>query len=66
MAEYLTVKDVAGIMRVDQRTVYRWIALGRLRPVRISRALRFEKSRLISQLEKYEYGGEDKPDPTLG
>jgi excisionase family DNA binding protein len=66
MAEYLTVKDAAKLMLVSQRTVLRWVELGRLRPVRIGHTLRFEKSRLLLQLEKYEYGDGRKHDPALG
>ena len=66
MAEYLTVKDAAKLMQVSQRTVLRWIADGWIRPVRIAHTLRFEKSHLLRQLDKYEYGGPPKHDPALG
>ena len=69
MTQYLTVKEVAGLMRVHTRTVLRWVELGRLRPVRIGHTLRFERSRLLRQLEKYEYGDQptgSRGDPSLG
>ena len=66
MAEYLAVKDVAKMLLVSERTVFRWIRLGRIHPARIGRTLRFEKSRLLIQLEKFEYGGEADDDFTLG
>lgn len=66
MAEYLTVKDVARLMRVSQRTVARWIRLGWLRPVRIAHTIRFSRNHLLEQLDRHENGGLQGEDPSLG
>jgi excisionase family DNA binding protein len=66
MEEYLTVKDVGKLMRVSDRTVLRWVSLGRIKPVRVQRSLRFAKSKLLVQLEKYEYGGGAGHDLSMG
>ncbi len=66
MEEYLSIKEVARMMAVSQRTVVRWVRLGRLTPVRMGHTWRFERDKLVLQLEKYEYGGDSKPDSALG
>lgn len=66
MDEYMTVKDVAAMTLVSERTVFRWMQLGRIRPVRIGGTIRFKKSRLLMDLERHEYGGEPKHDPAMG
>ena len=55
MEEYLVVKDVARLLRLSPRTVARWISLGRIHPARFGRTLRFNKARLLRDLEKHEY-----------
>jgi excisionase family DNA binding protein len=40
-APLLTVRDVAGLLRVSTATIYALAARGELPPVRISNALRF-------------------------
>jgi excisionase family DNA binding protein len=38
---YRTVPDVAAELRVSRHAVYRWVAEGRLEPVRVGNRLRF-------------------------
>lgn len=38
--ELLTIKEAATSLRVHEKTLYRWIAEGRIRAVRINRMLR--------------------------
>ena len=64
--EYLTVKDVAAMLKVTDRTVARWIELGRIRPSRIGRTVRFKRSLLLMQLDDWERGVVKKHDPLLG
>jgi len=65
--QYITRKEVAGLMRVTERTVTRWIAMGRIRVVRIGGTLRFDRRAVIRSMERYEYGDSDKPhDPAMG
>lgn len=44
--ELLTVKEVAYRMRVHYRTVWRWIAAGRIQVVRIAGQVRIPESAL--------------------
>ena len=66
MDEYLSVKDVAALLRVSERTVARWVGRGRITPMRIGHTVRFEKRLLLRKLEQYEYGGDAKDDASLG
>ena len=63
---YLTVKEVASLMRVNERTVVRWVRLGRLTPVRMGHTWRFERSKLLIQLERFEFGDNSKQDSAFG
>lgn len=51
----MTVKDVAIFLRVEERTVYRWVELGRIKPLRMGRTIRFSKSNLLRAMEKSRY-----------
>lgn len=63
----MTRKEVAGLMRVTERTVTRWIALGRLRVVRIGGTLRFDRRAVVQSIDRYEYGDDRPPhDPAMG
>lgn len=65
--QFMTRKEVAGLMRVTERTVTRWIALGRLRVVRIGGTLRFDRRSVIRSIEQHEYGDDRTPhDPAMG
>ena len=66
MAKYLSPKEVAKMLGVSQRTLYRWIAEGRLRPICIAHTFLFEKRALLQQLEDYERGVHAPHDPSLG
>lgn len=63
----MTRKEVAGMMRVSERTVSRWIQLGRLRVLRIGGTLRFSRRDVIRSIERYEFGDDSKPhDAAMG
>ena len=65
--ELMTTKEVASMLRVEPRTVHRWIALGRVKPLRIGRTIRFSRASVIRSAERYEYGGDsDRHDPAMG
>lgn len=67
--ELLSVKEVAELMRVEPGTVYRWVRLGRMRPLRTPGGqVRFKRGAVLLAMEKYEYGepGEQKRDPAMG
>ena len=50
--EFLTPKEVAGILRVSPRTVQRWVKEGRLRAVRVGKLWRIPRE----ALEEFLYG----------
>jgi excisionase family DNA binding protein len=66
MTEYLSIKDVAKLLRVSTWTVRRWAAEGRITPVRIAHTIRFNKTRLLNDIDKYANGAQEREDPSLG
>jgi excisionase family DNA binding protein len=62
----LTVKEVATCMRVEPRTVLRWMHLGRLRARRIGKTVRVRHSDLVRAMDVYEYGAPPPRDPSMG
>lgn len=44
----LTVEEVSERLQVHQQTVYTWVKLGRLVPVRIGRSIRFDENRILA------------------
>jgi excisionase family DNA binding protein len=65
--EMLTPKQVAAKLQVGLRTVQRWVQLGRLTPLRMSKGtVRFRESALLAAMEKYEFGAPPSRDPSLG
>ena len=66
MDEYLTLKEASALMRISRRTVLRWTQMGRIRPIRVGRTVRFSKAHLIRQMERYEYGDSEGHDPAMG
>jgi excisionase family DNA binding protein len=67
MAEYLTLKEVARLLRVSRRTVARWVRAGYIKPVKIGHTLRFEKNKLLWDVEQLQVRPSPKrEDPALG
>ena len=56
MDKYLTVKEVAALMGVSTRTLWRWIQLGRLTPLRIGKGIRFSREQVLREIETQEFG----------
>jgi len=52
IGEYVTVNDVARLLNVNPRTVYRWCSAGELPHLKIGGSLRFKQSDLLALLEK--------------
>lgn len=52
IGEYLTVNDVARLLYVNPKTVYRWCSAGKLPHIKIGCSLRFKQSDLLALLEK--------------
>ena len=52
----LTIKDVADLLRISTKTVYRLINQGAMVPVKIGRATRIEESELEDYLQSVPRG----------
>ena len=60
--EYLTVADVAGILKLNQQTVRNWIDRGELPALRVGRRVRILRSDFDALLEKGGSGAKPPPD----
>ena len=47
-ARLLTVEEVSERLQVHPQTVYSWVRVGRLVPVRIGRAIRFDETTILA------------------
>ena len=56
-AKYLTVAEVAGLLRVSNMTVYRLIKAGDLPAIRVGKNFRIRRSDVESYLGDRSYGG---------
>jgi excisionase family DNA binding protein len=56
MDKYLTAKEVAALAGISTRTLFRWIQLGRLRPLRIGGGIRFSRDKVLREIEAQEFG----------
>jgi excisionase family DNA binding protein len=65
MDKYLTAKEVAALMGVSTRTLWRWIKAGRVRPIRIGKGIRFSRDQVMQEIEAQEYGRPAKRDFAL-
>jgi excisionase family DNA binding protein len=55
---FLTVAEVAGMLKLNQQTVRNWIDQGTLRALRVGRRVRIKRSDLERMLEEgYQSGG---------
>ncbi len=50
--EFLTVAQVANILRVSPRQVYRWVDGGQLRAIRLGRIVHIHRSDLDAFIER--------------
>ena len=57
--EFLTLKEVADLLRVEVRTVKRLIDDGELKAVRVASRWRVRASAVQEYLKKHETGGEE-------
>ena len=57
LPHYLTINEVAAVMQVSRRTVYRWIRMGELQVVRISGTVRIDLRDIEDKRGIYEYDG---------
>ena len=57
MDEYLTVAEVAEILKLNQQTVRNWIDQGRLPALRIGRRVRIRREDFLALTERAYSGG---------
>lgn len=61
--ELITVKEAAQLMKSSERTIFRWMQLGRIKAFRLPSGIaRFSRSGLLRAMENYEFGGDPKKD----
>ena len=65
MDKYLTAKEVASLMGISTRTLWRWIQLGRVTPLRVGKGIRFSRDQVMQQIETQEFGREPSRDFAL-
>lgn len=59
---YLTVAEAAEMMRVSDRTIYRWIREKRLKCFRVGNVTRIEEKDMQAFIEEYSAEVEDEED----
>lgn len=57
----LNVKELEAFLKIDQKTIYRYVSLGLIPYVRIQSNIRFVKHQIIGWIEEQNY----KPKPHL-
>ena len=61
----LNVKELEALLKIDQKTIYRYVALGLIPYVRIESNIRFVKHQILEWIEEKNY--RPKPlNPTTG
>ena len=50
--QYLTVEEVANLMKISNKTIYSWCSKGYLPCVKFGRLVRIDKDDLLSRLEE--------------
>ena len=56
MDKYLTAKEAAALLGITTRTLWRWIQLERVRPLRVGKGIRFSREEVLRQCEMQEFG----------
>lgn len=57
--EFLSLSEVASLLRVSRITVYRIVAKKLISVYRIGRRMRFRKTDVLSYIESNHYGGKE-------
>ncbi len=53
--EFLTVKELESFLKIDQKTIYRYVACGLIPYVRIQSNIRFIKQQIVAWIEAQNY-----------
>ena len=48
----LTIKDLAKMLQVSEKTIYQWVALGNIPYLKIGKLLRFDSLKVLEYFEK--------------
>lgn len=51
----LSVKELEALLKIDQKTIYRYVALGLIPYVRIQSNIRFRKRQIVRWIEEQQY-----------
>ena len=51
----LSVKELEAFLKIDQKTIYRYVALGLIPYVRIQSNIRFRKRQIVRWIEEQQY-----------
>ncbi|RME59061.1 DNA-binding protein [Candidatus Parcubacteria bacterium] len=60
---YITIPEAADLLRVSQRTVYRWIKEGKLPCFHIGNVTRIAQQDLFAFIQKHSNTGDNKHGP---
>jgi excisionase family DNA binding protein len=53
--EFLTVKELESLLKIDQKTIYRYVACGLIPYVRIQSNIRFIRQQIVIWIEAQNY-----------
>ena len=66
-SDFLTAKEVAALLRVELRTVRRWVSLGRLTPLRVGRSVQFRRAEFLeAEIRSRDEATPPPRDPSMG
>jgi len=51
-SQYLTVEEVASLMKISNKTIYSWCSRGYLPCVKLGRLVRINKDELMTRIEQ--------------
>ena len=51
-SQYLTVEEVANLMKISNKTIYSWCAKGYLPCVKLGRLVRINKDELLARIKQ--------------
>jgi excisionase family DNA binding protein len=55
LADMMTAKELEALLKIDQKTIYRYVACGLIPYVRIQSNIRFVKQQIANWIEKQNY-----------
>jgi excisionase family DNA binding protein len=51
-SQYLTVEEVANLMKISNKTIYSWCSKGYLPCIKLGRLVRIDKEELFARIEQ--------------